>query len=161
MNHFLLLLTDRYILTIQQIKTHQEHLRYFFDLQQSSELPHKPLHHSHNNRKCLKQPQTHLMTMFKMIPKKKAGRLTKFGKTIHPRKWDYSSGKIQRNWFNGQKKWLRAVQDCFYGRKHGFDIRSGLVTGRVVPYVFGINKNHRTNRNQSVIDAENGEKKKT
>ena len=24
------------------------------------------------------------MTMFKMIPKKKAGRLTKFGKTIHP-----------------------------------------------------------------------------
>ena len=31
-NHFSLLLVDRYILAIQQIITHEEHLRYSFDL---------------------------------------------------------------------------------------------------------------------------------
>ena len=30
-----------------------------FDLQQSSELPQKPLYHGHNNRKWLKLPQSH------------------------------------------------------------------------------------------------------
>ena len=54
-NHFSLLLIDRYILAIQQIITHKEHFRYSF----SSELPQKPWHHGHNNRKWLKQPQSH------------------------------------------------------------------------------------------------------
>ena len=46
-NHFSLLLTDKYILAIQQIMTHKEHLRYSW---RSSELPQKPWHHVHNNR---------------------------------------------------------------------------------------------------------------
>ena len=54
-NHFSLLLIDRYILAIQQIITHKEHFRYSF----SSELPQKPWHHGHNNRKWLKQLQSH------------------------------------------------------------------------------------------------------
>ena len=55
-NNFSLLLDwfiVRYILAIQQIITHEEHLRY------SSELPQKPWHHGHNNRKWLKQPKCH------------------------------------------------------------------------------------------------------
>ena len=57
-NHFSLLLIDRYILAIQQITTHKRHLRHFFDLQRSSELPQKPWHLGHNNRKWLKQPES-------------------------------------------------------------------------------------------------------
>ena len=55
-NGFSLLLIDRYILAIQQVITHKEHLRYSF---WSSELPQKPWHHGHNNRKWLKQPKSH------------------------------------------------------------------------------------------------------
>ena len=54
-NHFSLFdryiwLIDRYILAIQQIITHKEHVR-------SSELPQRPWHH--NDKKWLKQPQSH------------------------------------------------------------------------------------------------------
>ena len=58
-NLFPLLLIDRYILAIQQIITHEEHLRYSFDQQQSSELPQKPWHYGHNNRKQLIQSQSY------------------------------------------------------------------------------------------------------
>ena len=54
-------LIDRYILAIQQIITHKEHLRYSFDLWRYSELPQKPWHHGRNNRKWLKQPQSHFL----------------------------------------------------------------------------------------------------
>ena len=46
---------NRYILAVQQNITHEGHLRYSF---WSSKLPQKPWHHSHNNRKWLKQPQS-------------------------------------------------------------------------------------------------------
>ena len=49
--------------------------------------------------------------------------------------------------------------DCFFGRKHGFD-RAGLLTRRATPYAFSTQKNRQTNRNQSVINTENNEKKK-
>ena len=46
-NHFSVPLTDKYILAIQQIMTHREHLRNSW---RSSEVPQKPWHHVHNNR---------------------------------------------------------------------------------------------------------------
>ena len=55
-NHFSLLLINRYILSIQQIITHKEHLRYSFS---SSKLPQKPWPHGHNNRNWLQQPRSH------------------------------------------------------------------------------------------------------
>ena len=61
-NHFSLLLIDRYsyILAIQQIRTHKRSIcDSLFDLLRSSELPQKPWHHGHSNRKWLKQPQSH------------------------------------------------------------------------------------------------------
>ena len=60
--HFSLLLIDRYsyILVIQQIRTHKRSIcDSLFDLLRSSELPQKPWHHGHSNRKWLKQPQSH------------------------------------------------------------------------------------------------------
>ena len=66
-NHFSLLLIARHILAIQQITTHKEHLRYFFYLWRSSELPQKPWHHGHNNRKWLKQPKSHF---YRAVPSK-------------------------------------------------------------------------------------------
>ena len=56
-NHFSLLLFGRYILAIQQIITRS--ICNTLDLYQSSELPQRPWHHGHNNRKWLKQPQSH------------------------------------------------------------------------------------------------------
>ena len=56
-NHFLLLLIHRYIFTIKQIITDKEHLWYSF--WSVAILPQKPWHHGHNNRKWLKQPQSH------------------------------------------------------------------------------------------------------
>ena len=38
-----------------------------FDLEQSSELPQKPWHHGHNNKKWLKQPQSHF---YRAVPSK-------------------------------------------------------------------------------------------
>ena len=60
-NHFSFrVLIDRYILAIQQIITHKEHLRYSFDLWRYSGLLQKPWHHGHN-RKWLKQPRSHFL----------------------------------------------------------------------------------------------------
>ena len=61
--------------------------------------------------------------------------------------------KIWKN--HPSKKWNYSP---FYSRKHGFDRRVGLLTGRVVPYTCNTKKNCRTNRNQWVINTENGEK---
>ena len=60
-NHFslLVLLIDRYILTIHQIITQRSICDTYFDLQRSSELPQKPWHHVHNDINWLKQPQIH------------------------------------------------------------------------------------------------------
>ena len=79
-------------------------------------------------------------------------------KTASKPSYDYVQNDSEEKSWSAYKVWKNYPS---YGRKHGFDIRAGLVTGRVVPYVFGTNKNNRTNRNESVIDAENGEKKKT
>ena len=91
-----------------------------------------------------------------MITKKKVGRLTKFGRTIHSKKCDYSS----------VKRLLKKFRET-----GSTDRRNGLgqprtvsteekmdLTGRTAPYAFSNKKNHRTSRNQSVIDTENGEK---
>ena len=43
----------------------------------------------------------------------------------------------------------------FHGRKHGFQRKVDLLTGRVA---FSTKKNRQTNRNQSIINTENGEK---
>ena len=66
---------------------------------------------------------------------------------------------IQRNWFNEQNPWLRETYHFCYGRKHGFVRGVGLLLGRAVPYAFITKKNFWTNRSQSVINTENGEKR--
>ena len=58
-NLFPLLLIDRYILTIQQFITHKKHFWYTFWSAAISELPQKRWYHSYNNRKWLKQSQSH------------------------------------------------------------------------------------------------------
>ena len=54
---------------------------------------------------------------------------------------------------------LEAAYDCFSRRKHGFDRTVGLLTGRAAPYAFSTKKNCRTNKNQSIINTENDEKR--
>ena len=58
-NQFSLLLIDPCVLAIYQITTHEKHLRYCFWSVPSSELLQKSWHHGHNNRKWLKQSQSH------------------------------------------------------------------------------------------------------
>ena len=58
-NLFSVLLFDRYILAIQQIITHGEHLRYYFWSIAISWTASEALVPWQNNRKWLKQPQSH------------------------------------------------------------------------------------------------------
>ena len=58
-NHFSLLSINMYILAVQLIKHTSDICDTLFDLYRSSELPQMRWNHIHNNRRKLKQPQSH------------------------------------------------------------------------------------------------------
>ena len=95
-----------------------------------------------------------------MITKKKAGRLKKFRRTIHPKNGIISP--LRAYWKNPVKlvPWIEYIAKgslgLFLQRKSW--IWYGLLTGTAVPCTFSAKKNHRKNRTQSVINTENGKR---
>lgn len=73
--------------------------------------------------------------------------LKHFERTIHLKKWDCSSFKNLLKTKNSEKT-------------NPVDKRIRLITGRTDPYVISMKKSRHTNRNQLVINTDNGEKKK-
>ena len=82
-----------------------------------------------------------------MISKKKAGRLTKFGRIIHQKNKKKSQKLVQ--WIEDKAK----GQPRTVSTEENMDLIAA-------PYAFSTKNNRQTNRNQSVINTENGEKKK-
>ena len=88
-----------------------------------------------------------------MAMKRKTGRFTKFGRTIHPK--NVIVPLLNAYWKNLEKlvQWIEDLVQVgrFLQKKNMGLIKSCLLTGRAKPYAFSTKKNCQTNRNQSVI----------